>query len=109
MSNVTNLLIIGTDAIEFLEPINKWIWDNYGLERICPLESVTMKRIDHRAGGNKAMETHILAAAFTSFHYVTPAFIDFLKTLKWTSDTDLLVKEDEHDDDYFRVIPLRRT
>ena len=92
MSKVTNLLIIGRKAEENLENINNWI------EKDCNILNA-FKEISQYSGGDKHMETDILASALNYFDRTSRvlSFIDYLRGLEWSFDIELLLMTEYSD------------
>ena len=101
MSYVTNIMICGLCASDHLEEINTWLKKNY-VEKYGRNYEVVMKEIGDYAGGNKKMETDILAGAFN--YLDLEDFIKFLKNIDWDNETDLFIQDE--DDDTFTKTPL---
>ena len=86
MSIVTNVLVCGLDADDHIKEINEWL---------KPKGHLPMVEIGEQAGGEKHIETGIVAGAFNYFSMDERPFIKFLKTIDWEYEIDLFIQRQE--------------
>jgi len=100
MSEVTNILIIGIDAFYKMMEVNAWLSRHFRRGAWMWFHC-----IDQDAGGDKSMETNILASAINYFSRIKEEFILFLQEkVNWENPTDLFIQE--QNDLIFKRIPL---
>lgn len=63
-----------------------------------------LERVDHPAGGNKAMQCGVYMGAFN--HLVIERFIQNVRALKWHDRECVQLMVKEEDDNQFRIIEI---
>lgn len=100
MSKVTNILIIGIDALYKMMEVNTYLNKQFRVH-----SCMWFYKIDQHAGGDRQMETDILASAINYFSRIKKEFILFLQEkVNWENPTDLFIQE--QNDIIFKRIPL---